>query len=429
MVKRVIVPVAGQSYTIIKGDTLWDIATIVYGSGWKYTVIWDANKSNLKSNDPNLIYPGEVLWIPHAAKEDLPEDSGGPVDRVTKGTSANPYEYKLVIDGTQLPVVAGSYIVTLDSPFNMWKATVRYWKDSEIYEVIKPFQYKPAKVYLGDNYMGDTVLYITDLSWDSNSSTSVLTGFTRTVDIVDSVKEAPFQAKNITLENWAKMLCEPFGVEVEYLAEDKDTKIKRAKIDKTEAVFENILKYIRSRGLRVTCSTDGKLQIVGDPPMKMAVTSFTEGEGTTLQKGHIVFDGRKRFKKVVGYSTKPRKHAAFTHVTDDLPCNRIHAIIANNNDVADIEEAVRRDARSEIDDALTMVIPVRDWYNEQGTLYAPGQFVTVTSHLAYLNEPTNLIIKVVEFLTNGKERSCNLTVTPPAVYIKAKEIINLWNTP
>ena len=53
------------TYTVKKGDCLWNIAKKYYGSGSKYTVIYNANKKVIGSN-PNLIYPGQVLTIPSA---------------------------------------------------------------------------------------------------------------------------------------------------------------------------------------------------------------------------------------------------------------------------------------------------------------------------------------------------------------------------
>lgn len=56
-------PTAAQSYTVVKGDCLWNIAKKFYGNGSKYTVIYNANEGIVGSN-PNLIYPGQVLTIP-----------------------------------------------------------------------------------------------------------------------------------------------------------------------------------------------------------------------------------------------------------------------------------------------------------------------------------------------------------------------------
>lgn len=55
---------SAQSYTVVKGDCLWNIAKRYYGSGSKYTDIYNVNQDKIKN--PNLIYPGQVLTIPAA---------------------------------------------------------------------------------------------------------------------------------------------------------------------------------------------------------------------------------------------------------------------------------------------------------------------------------------------------------------------------
>ena len=56
-------PTEAQTYTVVKGDCLWNIAKKFYGNGSKYSVIYNANRSVIGGN-PNLIYPGQVLTIP-----------------------------------------------------------------------------------------------------------------------------------------------------------------------------------------------------------------------------------------------------------------------------------------------------------------------------------------------------------------------------
>ena len=53
---------SGQNYTVKRGDCLWNIAKRFYGNGAKYTTIYNDNRSKIRN--PNLIYPGQVLWIP-----------------------------------------------------------------------------------------------------------------------------------------------------------------------------------------------------------------------------------------------------------------------------------------------------------------------------------------------------------------------------
>ena len=58
-------PATAQTYTVVKGDCLWNIAKKFYGNASKYSIIYNANKSVIGGN-PNLIYPGQVLTIPAA---------------------------------------------------------------------------------------------------------------------------------------------------------------------------------------------------------------------------------------------------------------------------------------------------------------------------------------------------------------------------
>lgn len=51
-----------KTYTVVRGDCLWNIAKKFYGNGSQYTKIYNANRDKIKN--PNLIYPGQVLTIP-----------------------------------------------------------------------------------------------------------------------------------------------------------------------------------------------------------------------------------------------------------------------------------------------------------------------------------------------------------------------------
>ena len=53
-------PITGSSYTVVKGDYLWNIAVRAYGDGYKWTEI--AKVNNLAN--PNLIFSGNVLRLP-----------------------------------------------------------------------------------------------------------------------------------------------------------------------------------------------------------------------------------------------------------------------------------------------------------------------------------------------------------------------------
>jgi nucleoid-associated protein YgaU len=57
-------PSGGQTYTVVKGDSLSKIAKRFYGNAGDWKKIYEANKDQIKN--PDLIYPGQTFRIPDA---------------------------------------------------------------------------------------------------------------------------------------------------------------------------------------------------------------------------------------------------------------------------------------------------------------------------------------------------------------------------
>jgi hypothetical protein len=64
------------THTVVKDDTLWDLAQRYYSNPFEWRVIWEANRGVVE--DPNWIYPAEVLVIPGLPADETPVE--GPMD-------------------------------------------------------------------------------------------------------------------------------------------------------------------------------------------------------------------------------------------------------------------------------------------------------------------------------------------------------------
>ncbi|MBI4058671.1 LysM peptidoglycan-binding domain-containing protein [Candidatus Microgenomates bacterium] len=63
--EKVASPISSETYKVVKGDSLWNIAVRAYGDGYQWTKIYQENKTMVKN--PNLIYPDQEFKLPRTS--------------------------------------------------------------------------------------------------------------------------------------------------------------------------------------------------------------------------------------------------------------------------------------------------------------------------------------------------------------------------
>ncbi len=51
---------------VSRGDSLWRISRVTYGTGMRYAVVYKANRDQIRN--PNRIYPGQIFVLPMKAR-------------------------------------------------------------------------------------------------------------------------------------------------------------------------------------------------------------------------------------------------------------------------------------------------------------------------------------------------------------------------
>jgi len=110
-------PDAPKSYTVKRGDTLWDISSLFLKDPWLWPEVWIINP---QVENPHLIYPGDTLALAYGA-------NGQPQIRLTSGGAArlNPRLRSDPLDGAIPTLPYSSIAAFLSKPTVLTKDQIK----------------------------------------------------------------------------------------------------------------------------------------------------------------------------------------------------------------------------------------------------------------------------------------------------------------
>ena len=215
----------GGTHTVVSGDTLWALAKKYYGSGAKYTVIYDANASTIEaaakahgkssSSHGHWIWPGTVLTIPGI--------SGESTSKSTKTSGkANPKLGKKIADQvtsfSYTDVASGqsdSVSITMHDIGKEWMDNLMPQKGASLGAKLKLTNWnKEERV---DTFKCGTFV-LDDISFSGRPLSCVLGGVS--VPIMDDFKSLPRTKtwEKTTIEDIAKEISDRACVSLRYKA-------------------------------------------------------------------------------------------------------------------------------------------------------------------------------------------------------------------
>jgi prophage tail gpP-like protein len=383
-------------------------------------LIWKANQGTLRSSNPNLIYPGEVLQIPGDPSVTEIAGGAGSADIAIKGKDKN--EFTLIIDKQEIPVMAGRVMRTMDTVVDGWTAVVS--RDIDI----KPFKYNRAQVYLGGRLVNDGVVYMLNAMSNGTQRTLELEGFSATADIVDSTIRPPYEAKKITLQKRATDVIEGMGLSVVYDVSDNDF-FEQVTARPSETIFAHLAKLAKQRRVLISSTVQSELRFYR-AELSKTTGALEEGQ-PPLRSISATFDARKRYSsyRVIGNTSKrTKKKNALDAVAVDssIPRSRFKTIELSNASAASIKKSAEWLRSTAVASTLTITVPVDRWYAPCGDLWTEGKIVTLISETIFVPDGFDFLIKNVEYNFSNEGTTATLSLVPPQVFIGG-EIEEPWS--
>ena len=403
-------PIPGKIYIVKEGDTLSKISIRAYGDVSQWPKIYKANLTVLKSDDPDLVFPGEEIIIP-LLKKILPVVS-----------KKNKNDLTFIVDGIEVPVEGARIVRTMDTAADSWAVRVP-WEpevDKAFDKATLPFSYAPSSVFIGDELQGDGTLYTTTQSLVADSRAKELECFSNTVDLVDSDLRPPYEFNNISLEDLAKELCDPLGIKTIFKNESGG-KFDRATAENKEKIFSFLSRLARQRGLLVSSNREGDLVFLKADTSSAPVGTIEEQDGGQFAAGatkfEAIFDGRKLFNSYKVNSNSPGGSGKTAVAKDsNVPRSRFKTIQADNNIEGELQSVADWERSKQIVESLTIPFPVVGWYAPNGKLWAENTTVTVKSKTISVPDGFTFLIRQVEFILENGGRSSILSLIPPQAY-------------
>lgn len=410
-------PIPGKQYAIVDEDTLSQVSRRAYGSAGYWPVIWRANQSRLRSGNPDLIYPGEIVFIP-----EIPELKAQ--DRPLARKDAD--ELSIVIDGLEIKSYSSRVMLTMDTASDGWTTSLQWnpGEDPALDSRLLPYAYPPAKVYIGGELLISGYLYNVASSLSGEGTIKELAGWSRTADLIDSTLRPPYEENSVTLQQRAEKLVRPHGIKAVFDTPPGGV-FDRVTANESDTIFDHLKKLAKERGILISSTPEGNLLFTSANVRGASIATIEEGS-PLVRDFKAEFNGRERFNTYRAINTTPFGNNEGISKDNRVPRSRIKTFRVEESMAGEIETAARWERNKTLADALTVPVPVVGWLNPRtGKIWKPNQKITVISPSIHVPKGFDFLIRSVEFEETKNEKTATLNIIPPQVYTKG-EITEPW---
>lgn len=323
-------------------------------------------------------------------------------------------------------------ISTIDGTiFNGWKSvtitknidTMAHGFSLEIFDSFLPLKknwpLKPGvkiKISIGKERVVTGFIDVLEVGFDPTSRTFTISGRSAPSDLIDCSHTGPTEFTNITIEELAKQLVEPFGLKVS-LSVVPET-IDKFAIKPGESVFEALDRAARLQGFFWISTRGGNIRLTRSARAR----AFSEiAQGFNLKGASLKIDNSTRFSEYIvkgqsaGGDEIPGLSAAQPEGTaKDGGITRFRPLVVIAEGPVDTTKATTRaqwEMSNRIAQGFQVSATVDSWLQANGSLWGINQIVRFSSQ--FIGVKSDLLIAGVEQTKSfSGGTSTNFTLVP-----------------
>lgn len=405
----------GKNYIVVVGDTLSSIAQKAYGDPTKWPIIWKANESSKKNDDPEIVFPGDIFFIPFD-----PDLERSLIESVkTSMADKADDELTVVIGSTEIKPLSARIVKSMNDGVFGWSANIK-WEpgdDLELDDNLLPIRYPKASIFIGKTLLVNGFLYGSDPRLTLQGRIKMVTGYSPMADVADSTVRPPYEENNVTLISRIKNVLSPFGISLEIKSGlDTGGPFKRVTVSETEKAFKHLTSLSAQRGVLLTSTPEGAALLTETDTESTSVGTISEGEHGA-QEFSGIFDGRKVFSvfKAIGQSPGFFSKSAISKDLN-IPRSRFITFVADETISGEMQKLADWKRSKQFAEAMKIILPVQGWDAPNGELWKENSKLTLISKTLHLPDGFDFQIEKVEFVLDANGKHAVLSLVPPQVF-------------
>ena len=264
--------------------------------------------------------------------------------------------------------------------------------------------------------------YVDDVlpTFAATSHSITITGRDKTGDLVDcSAVHESGAWLNVKLDQIAKDLCRPFGIDV-IVNSDVGAVFKKFSIQQGETVFEALDRAARMRGVLLTSDGLGNLVITRVGTDRIA-TALVQGQNIRGGSGQLSHRSRFQSYTVKGMQSgddwsSPEQNSQPVATAKDPNIKRYRPIVLiaeNSGDQAAMAQRANWEAATRKGRGKRATITVGGWQHSAG-LWLPNYVVAVDC--PYLKLHRDMLLAGVDYIVDDEGKRCELKLAPPEAF-------------